>query len=123
MLVQKDWLLRQISTMIETMSLFLSKKKPEMEEIYKKKTEDLWTLLDDCIERGDYSQGEDLLFEAIHQGREGAYEVALDFYKSLSLLEEDKLQDGNFSREEILQGLKDLAKAYGIEETILKLLD
>ena len=36
------------------------------------------------------------------------YKIALDFYDLLMDQSDDKLKNGNFSREEIFQGLKDV---------------
>lgn len=40
--------------------------------------------------------------------------VAIDFYQRLNDLDDTFLQDNNFSRVEIEEGLKDIARKYGI---------
>ena len=57
----------------------------------------------------EYNKAENILFEEIKKNKsEKIYKIALDFYDLLMDQSDDKLKNGNFSREEIFQGLKDV---------------
>lgn len=123
MFVQNDWLLRQIELMTTTMLLFLTGKRPEqMEQLEYQKENELSLHLKGFLSRGEICQGENILFEAIENGEKGAYEAAIDFYKNLNILTDEELKKGDFSRQEILDGLKEVARSYGMEKEILELM-
>lgn len=64
---------------------------------------------------GRICEGEDLLFSRMeeHPGDRGLLREALAFYEYLAGQEESLLAEGNFSHEEILEGLQDVAALYG----------
>jgi len=72
--------------------------------------EPLTVLLMDLLEKGKYGKAEDALFSYVQNDR-SAYVLyaGKTFYAKLAELSEDELARGNFSREEIYQGLKDFA--------------
>lgn len=58
-----------------------------------------------------YNQAEDAIFEELdkHNSHE-VYEAAVDYYNSLLNKTDKELEEGNFSREEVYQGLEDIKK-------------
>lgn len=66
-------------------------------------------LLKSLVPKHEYNKAENILFEEIKKNKsEKIYKIALDFYYLLMDQSDDKLKNGNFSREEIFQGLKDV---------------
>ena len=66
-------------------------------------------LLKSLVLKHEYNNAENILFEEIKKNKsEKIYKIALDFYYLLMDQSDDKLKNGNFSREEIFQGLKDV---------------
>ena len=66
-------------------------------------------LLKSLVLKQEYNKAENILFEEIKKNKsEKIYKIALDFYDLLMDQSDDKLKNGNFSREEIFQGLKDV---------------
>lgn len=66
-------------------------------------------LLKSFVLKHEYNKAENILFEEIKKNKsEKIYKIALDFYYLLMDQSDDKLKNGNFSREEIFQGLKDV---------------
>ena len=66
-------------------------------------------LLKSLVLKHEYNKAENILFEEIKKNKsEKIYKIALNFYDLLMDQSDDKLKNGNFSREEIFQGLKDV---------------
>ena len=66
-------------------------------------------LLKSLVLKHEYNNAENILFEEIKKNKfEKIYKIALDFYYLLMDQSDDKLKNGNFSRQEIFQGLKDV---------------
>ena len=66
-------------------------------------------LLKSLVLKHEYNKAENILFEEIKKNKsEKIYKIALNFYDLLMDQSDDKLKNGNFLREEIFQGLKDV---------------
>lgn len=57
---------------------------------------------------GQYSKAEDIIFELVRNQNEHVYEKAVAFYKDLQDKSEDELAAGNFSKEEVREGLDEI---------------
>lgn len=57
---------------------------------------------------GRYSKAEDILFELIESDFNNIHNIGKQFYRNLSLKTDDELTNGNFSREEIEDGLEEI---------------
>jgi len=78
------------------------------------KTNLLHIKLLELIKQGNLNEAENLLFEELDTKNKKYIELALDFYDRLSELDNDFLERNNFSKEEVEQGLKAIAKEMGI---------
>lgn len=68
-------------------------------------------ILKKLISEKRYSEGEDILFQFAEENQHSYVEsVGQWFYKELSLKSEDELAEGDFSRGEVEQGIKDFEK-------------
>jgi len=57
---------------------------------------------------GNFSKAEDILFELIDNNSDEIFANALSFYERLKLKSDDELQSGNFSRDEVEDGLEEI---------------
>lgn len=77
-------------------------------------TDILKIILKRLVYAGEYNKAENILFEEINRNSsKDIYEIALDFYNLLLEKSDKELEEGNFSREEIYQGLQDLKNSVG----------
>lgn len=66
-------------------------------------------VLKKLVSEGQYNKAEDMLFrEWSEDSTEGMYSIAVDFYGLLLEKTDEELRRGNFSREEIYQGLSEI---------------
>lgn len=69
----------------------------------------LHIILKRLITDGEYNKAENILFEAIDKNNsQEIYQVAINFYNLLLEKSDEELEKGNFSREEVYQGLEDI---------------
>lgn len=66
------------------------------------------------IEQGRINEAEDLLFEGLNRESKTYLKLVLDFYRRLNDLDDEFLEENDFPREEIKQGVKELADQFGI---------
>ncbi len=66
------------------------------------------------LEQGKINEAENLLFENLDTDNKRYMELALDFYERLNNFEDDFLEENNFSREEIEEGLKEIFKKFKV---------
>lgn len=72
-------------------------------------TDILQIMLNHLVHEGNYNKAEDILFEELRKkSSEEIYKIAIEFYNSLLEKSDKELQEGNFTRAEIYQGLEDV---------------
>ena len=123
-MLQDDFILRQIREMIHAVMRMLfqvnaSELSPEVIEDTSARTvlEELLTLTDE----GQIDEAENRLYEMTCDGDRQNLEIGLLFYYNLNGKDDDFLEVHNFSREEIMTGIQDLADRYqlsGIAEAV-----
>ncbi len=114
-MLQDDFILRQIREMIHAVMRMLfqvnaSELSPEVIEDASARTvlEELLTLTDE----GQIDEAENRLYEMTCDGDRQNLEIGLLFYYNLNGKDDDFLEAHNFSREEIMTGIQDLADRY-----------
>lgn len=66
-------------------------------------------ILNKLFYEGNYDKAEDLIFEELEKNNSPeVYEIAVEFYTTLLKKSDEELNECNFSREEIFQGLNDM---------------
>lgn len=117
-----DWLMRQINTMIQLLSIILFKKDNVnfrvKDESNSAKIHLLHETLISLINEAKINEAEDLLFKEIDVNDLIYMKIAMDFYDRLNRLSEDILENADFSRDEIRSGLEDIMELYSIRITI-----
>lgn len=67
------------------------------------------------LEEGKICEAENHLFENIDKTVKGHLALALDFYERLNGLSDEELENANFSREEIKDGLNSVLELFGFD--------
>lgn len=116
MIYEKDWVMRQIKSSIETIArLVLGKGPVSHEEYLAPEVIDLHLYIEKLINQGDINKAENFLFEKMSRGDINMLSLALSFYSRLNEMSDEELKSKNFSRSEIQEGVTDITKAYGLE--------
>ncbi|HWS41907.1 MAG TPA: DUF6483 family protein, partial [Pseudoflavonifractor sp.] len=109
-MLTQDWIMRRIETLTLTIAkLIFQKDTPEYRPGEDERTDAdaLYTSLLVLTGQGQYSDGENLLFDTLDEAEEPGpafLDVANDFYARLNLLSDQELAAGGFSRQEIEDG-------------------
>ncbi len=74
-------------------------------------TEIFKIILNKLFYEGNYDKAEDLIFEELEKNDSPeVYEIAVEFYNALLKKSDEELNEGNFARDEIYQGLDDIER-------------
>lgn len=120
-MLTQDWIMRRIETLTLTIAkLVFRKDTPDYRpgEDGRADADALYTSLRVLTGQGQYSDAENLLFNALDEAEEpdpAFLDVANDFYTHLNLLSDQELAAGGFSRQEIEDGLRDVIDQFGVE--------
>jgi hypothetical protein len=117
-MLRNDWFMRQVESMVEVMiRMLFHKDNPDYvirQDESSVETNLLYARLVSLLEQGRINEAEDLLFEKMDTHNDRYLELALDFYARLNRFSDEELEQGGFSREEIGEGLKECAHAFGV---------
>ncbi|QQY78838.1 hypothetical protein EDD65_11113 [Keratinibaculum paraultunense] len=115
---EQDYIMRKIRNLVRFLArTFLNKDEvtyelPILEEYTK--TDYIHKELIILLEQGKINKAENLLFENLDTDNKRYMELALDFYERLNNFEDDFLEENNFSREEIEEGLKEIFNKFKV---------
>lgn len=116
---EKDYVMRMIKELVRFLAKTLLNKETVVYELPEEEkfthTDYLHKQLLILIGQGKINEAENLLFEELDIKNKRHIELALDFYERLNNLDEGFLEKANFTREEIEEGIKSIAKEFGIE--------
>ena len=118
MAVKQDYLMRMIQDGVQFLGKILLGKDHPLYELPKEEhynaTDHLYAKIIRMAEEGKINEAENELLEYI-DGRElELLEMALSFYQYAADLDDDFLEEHNYSREEIRDGLNALARACNV---------
>lgn len=118
MMYEKDYIMRIISNMINFLAKIVFGKSNAVYEISEderfKESDELHQELLDLISKGKINEAENMLFDRLNPDDKRQIMVAIDFYRRLNSFDDEFLEKNNFSRQEIEEGLRDLANKAGI---------
>ncbi|MGL5379837.1 DUF6483 family protein [Clostridium sp.] len=119
MAIKNDWLLDQIENLTLMIAKVFFKKsttKYEIENVMKlSETDLLYKELQKLLQEGNICEAENILYKNLQTSNIKYLEVAVDFYESLNLLEDEELEKCNFSREEVNEGLIEILVKFNID--------
>lgn len=115
---EEDYIMRSITNLIRFLSKFFYGKDIAVYELSENEeytqSDSLHKNLLALLSVGKINEAENQLFEKINFKDNRTIMVAIDFYQRLNNLDNEFLQANNFSREEIEEGLRNIAKRSGI---------
>ena len=115
---QSDFIMRQIEMIINMLIKLLFKEEnadDAAEIILKSVNGELWDELEKLLAEHEFCDAEDLLFERIENSDENLLSEAVRFYYELNKFTDNELEENDFSRDEIAEGLRDVCEKYGTD--------
>lgn len=123
---EQDYVMRMIRDMTLVLLAIAGKKVSQShtsEEQFILELEDKYPLLrelEDMVEAGKINEAENLLFDEIDFSDSDEFTTAVAFYAKLNQIPDDILEKHDFSHAEVLDGLQDCAKRFGVDNAILE---
>lgn len=119
---EQDYIMRMIKQMVKALiSFVLGKENPlvelPLEEQYRS-SEGFKRELLDMVNDGLINEAENLLYEKIDYSHKESVSDAVAFYGYLNELDNDFLEQHNYTREEVAEGLKNIASRTGVESIV-----
>ena len=114
---EQDYVMRMIKEIARVLAKIIFNADSEtIEEDLKedKETQQKLTKVFDMIDEGLINEAENIIFEILEKGNKTDLQIALQFYSYLNDKSDLFLEKHNFSREEILSGLRDVMAQYGV---------
>ena len=120
MMYQQDWIMRQIEAISAVIAYLLTGKKAKsasLEEVITEAAQSdmLYRHLSELVRRGQICEAENELFAATQDGTVDVLNAAMTFYADINKLSDEELEEHNFSRKEILDGIRDICAIYNIQ--------
>ncbi len=116
---EKDWFMRQLKLCVEMAASMILGKEFSPYQLSGQETmtaaDQLHTQVVALLNRGDINGAEDALFDRVDPDDPDIYYVGLDFYDRLNQMTDKELDQLDFSREEIREGLTDFSAEYGCD--------
>ena len=119
MAFQDDYVMRTISDLVRAIvRLALGKNELDYElpadESRDTSVDSVYRRITALTDSGDINEAENLLYEELDTENRGYLEMALAFYMHLNQFEDEYLYTANYSREEIVDGINNIAAEFGI---------
>jgi len=117
---KEDWLMWQISAIARGAVKFVYEREEPLYQISESEEQTpgdlhlLKTKLMELLEDSKINEAENLLFEVIDTKNMNHFLIASDFYYELSRYDDDYLEQCNFSRTEIDEGLLGIQNLFGL---------
>lgn len=119
MFYEQDWVMKQIRLLVRFVARAVFKKDTaEYKELIEESlagTDLLHKELLQYLSEGRICEAENFLFDNIDNSFKSHLALSLDFYERLNLLSDEELEKGNFSREEIRDGLNNVLQLFGLD--------
>lgn len=80
---------------------------------------ELYIKIRNLVKLGKIGEAENILFDRASETMDPKYlEIALDFYYHLSHLDDEFLDENDFPKEEVAQGLLEIRKLYQVDDIV-----
>ena len=115
MVEEKDYYMRVVHELVRTLIRLVFRKEIDKDE---EKTVPLEVLeqykrLTDMIDEGQINEAENLLLDGMEADSRAYFELTLLFYEKLNAKTDEFLEEHDYSREEVLDGIKYVVDFYG----------
>ena len=119
--LKQDFVLRRLEDQGRFLArLILGKEEAKYElpeyEAMDNEVDRLYRKILSLADAGEINEAENILLGDLSENTPGYGIMVADFYQHLDEFEDDFLEEHDYSREEILEGLESLAEAYGLTE-------
>lgn len=115
MLIQQDFIMRQIEMIISfLLQLLFSRDNGAASAEENAEQTALQQELTGLLRAGQLGQAENRLFSAMDENVPDTLFAALDFYRQANALTDAQLEAQDFTREELLEGLEEVARHYDL---------
>lgn len=114
---EQDYIMRLINEMVRAILKLLfniDTDSPTDELLKESEEKETLDKLYDLVDTGKISEAENLIYDLTETGEMAKLEIALLFYAYLNDKDDDFLEINDFSREEVKNGLTDIASRYGL---------
>lgn len=114
---EQDYIMRLIKEMVRTILKLIFNidiDSPEEELLAGTQYEDISEQLIHMVDCGNINEAEDQLYDLCEDNNKHKLQTALLFYSYLNKKSDEFLEKNNFSREEIMLGLKTIISDYGL---------
>ena len=123
---EQDYIMRMIKQMIRALAVVIFGKKFQEDEI-----EEAWTTeggmnekeLMKMADAGRINEAENILLESLDTSRKSDLRAALIFYDHINDFSDDFLEEHNYSREEIKDGIKSVVEDFGMMDAVGAMLE
>ena len=125
-MVEQDYITRMISGNIRTILKLVFHMDGSQEdniELENEETAQKYIRLTDLVNVGKINEAENILLEDLDYRDIKEFEMALKFYSYLNDIDQDFLEECNYAKKEIVQGIKDISKMYGYGGLTASFLD
>ena len=116
--MRRDWLMSQIEEVVQLILRFVFGKEDVAyipgETENQAEADMLYAELETLLAKQKICEAENLLYEKFNSESDTHLLLALNFYDKLNRLSDEELENADFSREEIQDGVKYIAGQYGI---------
>ena len=122
MFFEKDIIRRQIEVLINISSKVLLSEDTvnyEPNEERDEEINELYRRVVQYIKDGEIGRAEDEVYDAYNPSSDDYTELAIDFYRRLNELEDEELEEADFEREEVRDGLCDFMRRMGIPDDVI----
>lgn len=115
MLEDKDYVMRIVHEWIRTLIKLIFNKDIDKEEVAEIPLEvmEQFRKLNAMIDDGEINEAENILLDGLEEGNRAYFEMSLLFYEKLSGKTDEFLAEYDYSREEVVDGLKYVVNYYG----------
>ena len=117
---ENDYILRLIKTMVRGLASLIFGRQVKFfeieEELKGNASDSLYGRLIHMADQGEINEAENLLYDEHEAGTSGSTETALAFYDYLNNFSDKFLEEHDYSREEIMDGIRSIARRQGVGE-------
>ncbi len=120
--LEKDYILRMIKDLTKSISyIILGKSEIEYDlpkENEYSRSDYLYIKIVELANCGKINEAEDMLFREIDTSNMREFEMAIAFYLYLNDFDDNYLEENNYCRDEISEGIKSICKEFGVSSMV-----
>ena len=121
MALKQDYILRMIEELINILIKTLKDENKDKEEeinSFDVNSDELYLYLKELVDNKKINDAENYLFEKLNENNKKDFVSGMAFYKYLNEKDDEFLENCDYSREEVLEGMADLSKKYGFGDFV-----